>query len=168
MHEYRFVLPCRLKSPLALGSGQGSSLTDSELRRNSQNKLIIPGTSLAGVLRSAIERISGVDCKIAHRLESGSMPCDCDVCCLFGNVVPTTVKSGDIVAAASRVSVHDAELLNATTRIVDGVAIDRARRSAADARKYDHEEVLPGASFVIELHAVVPAAPSSLEICPAE
>ena len=50
--EYRFVVPCRLQTPMHVGAGTGLQFSDSPLRRTASGKLVIPGTSLAGVLRA--------------------------------------------------------------------------------------------------------------------
>jgi CRISPR/Cas system CSM-associated protein Csm3 (group 7 of RAMP superfamily) len=155
--EYRFVLQCRTTGPLRVGSGMMSELTDAEPRRRADGQLIIPGTSIAGALRGAVERLifkpdsTEPKCLLYTQgtiQPNAKEPCKCAVCRLFGNVVPVDD------AMASKVWVHDVCLpLDAVVRIVDGVAIDRSRRSAADARKYDYVEIRPGVTFWIDVRA---------------
>ena len=61
--------------------------------------------------------------------------------------------SGSAQIRASKVRVFDATFQNATTRVVDSVAIDRKRRSARDAQKFDLEQVLPDASVTLIVEA---------------
>lgn len=153
MREYRFKLTCRTKTPFHCGAGRESELSDADLRRRADGTLILPGTSIAGALRSVVERLASVEREcllyIKKTVTSDEKhPCDCQVCKLFGNVQP--VKG----AKASKVTVRDAVLTDEVReRVVDGVALDRCRRSASDARKFDYTEIEPGASLVIELRA---------------
>jgi CRISPR/Cas system CSM-associated protein Csm3 (group 7 of RAMP superfamily) len=54
-------------------------------------------------------------------------------------------------ACASRVTVYDAVFPCVKTRIVDGVAMNRERRAAQDARKFDYRQILPGSTLQIEV-----------------
>ena len=152
--EHRFVIGCQTRTPLHTGSGLPGSQTDAELRRNARGKLVIPGTSIAGVLRNAVERLAGVrdHCllyqpEFRNRRDSSPEPCGCAVCKLFGNVRPNQD------ARPSRVTVLDAVLDGPPTRVVDGVAISRSRRAAQDARKFDYRQILPGCAVRIEVLA---------------
>jgi len=153
MREYRFKLTCRTTTPLHCGAGRESELSDADLRRRADGTLVIPGTSIAGALRAMVERLVSVERECPLYVQ-GAMPrgqeqaCLCLVCELFGNVRPV----GD--ARASKVTIYDAALdEDARERIVDGVALNRSRRSASDARKFDYIEVEPGARLEIELRA---------------
>ncbi len=152
--EHRFVIRCLTRTPLHTGSGLPGSQTDAELRRNARGQLVIPGTSIAGALRTVVERLAGVrDCCLLYRPEfrggrdSSPQPCGCAVCQLFGDVRPNQD------ARPSRVSVLDAVLDHPPTRVVDGVAISRSRRAAQDGRKYDYRQILPGCAVRIEVLA---------------
>lgn len=152
--EHRFVIRCRTLTPLYTGSGSPGSQTDAELRRNARGKLVIPGTSIAGALRSVVERLAGVRARCllyqpAFRSgrDASPEPCGCAVCKLFGDVRPNQD------ARASKVSVPDAVLDRPPTRVVDGVAISRSRRAAQDARKFDYRQILPGCAVRIEVLA---------------
>lgn len=148
MKEFRFVLTCRTQSPLSL-RGNGSEFTDADFRRDGHGRLTIPGTSLAGVLRTIVERVApdGDACWLWTGAAGAEVEaCGCAVCRLFGNVRP-----GAPEAAASRVRVFDAPLRSAQTRIVDGVALDRERRAASQAKKFDYAEVGRQAEFDLEL-----------------
>ena len=151
--EHWFQIPCELVTPMHVGAGFSGGQVDSVLRRNASGKLVIPGTSLAGVLRSLCEEFADPDdvC-LSHsehfRSSMGQIDqsCKCSVCQLFGNVAPV-----DDQATASRLTIMDAVVTNAKTRVVDQVAMDRSRRTAADARKFDLEQLLIGARFTLNV-----------------
>lgn len=156
--EYRLRIECVTTTPLAASAGTESDVSDSALRRRADGTLVVPGTSIAGALRSAVERMAKVDrtagdpCAfVSGRPRQGAQQdegCRCPVCALFGDVRP-----GMKDAAASRIRVFDSVVRNAAVRIADGVAIDRGRRSAAAGRKYDFEEMYPGARVAFELRS---------------
>jgi CRISPR/Cas system CSM-associated protein Csm3 (group 7 of RAMP superfamily) len=153
MREYRFKLACRTTTPLHCGAGHESDLSDADLRRRADGTLVIPGTSIAGALRAIVERLVSVERECLLYVQGATdrgqeQACLCRVCELFGNVRPV----GD--ARASKVTVYDAALdEDVQERIVDGVGLNRSRRSASDARKFDYVEVEPGARLEIELWA---------------
>jgi CRISPR/Cas system CSM-associated protein Csm3 (group 7 of RAMP superfamily) len=155
--EYRFLVACRTTTPLHTGSGEAGPGTDADLRRNSQGQYVIPGTSIAGALRQVVERLAGVaherKCRLYHDSETkADDPCGCAVCDLFGDVQPKEAKTDKLrKARASRVTVYDAAFSQPKTRIVDGVGIDRKRRAARDARKFDYRQILPDSALQIEV-----------------
>jgi len=134
--EHLFELRATIATPLRLSSGDASASTDAPARRSANGELVIPGTSLAGALRSAAEQVVGVACKLSE--DKPGEPCGCEVCVLFGDAVP---KDN---AAVSKLTIHDAAIVDGRTRVVDGVGLDRERRTAADGRKYDAEVVTVG------------------------
>jgi CRISPR/Cas system CSM-associated protein Csm3 (group 7 of RAMP superfamily) len=151
MREYRFRLTCRTTTPFHCGAGHESELSDADLRCRADGTLVLPGTSIAGALRAVVERLAGVEqeCLLyiggtSHRDEEQA--CACRVCTLFGNAHPV----GN--AGASKISIWDAALAeDVRQRVVDGVGLDRVRRSASDARKFDYTEVEPGAHLEVEV-----------------
>ena len=60
VNRYRFVGSLVLETALHIGSGQASSLTEAAVVRDASGKPIIPGSSLKGALRSAVERITPI------------------------------------------------------------------------------------------------------------
>jgi len=155
-YQYRFVLKCETIGPLRVGSGMLSELTDNEPRRTAKGQLMIPGTSVAGALRGAVERLvfsqpghASATCQVFMAgaiARSADTPCRCEVCRLFGDVIPVEG------AAVSRVWAHDVVLPeSAAIRIADAVALERSRRVAADARKFDFVEVAQGTAFWIDI-----------------
>lgn len=151
MREHRFLGTFELVTPLRLGAGDQADLADSAVWRQASGAVIIPGTSLAGAFRGFLERLTRVDCRITdgvpRRLPEEEPPCGCILCALFGDVRP----GKDPSAHASRVTFQDSVVEGANVRIVDGVAMDRRRRAASDARRFDFEEVAPGAQLSIEV-----------------
>lgn len=147
MIEHRFQLACTTATPLRLSSGDGSEFADTAVRRGVDGSFVIPGTSLAGVLRSLVERLSARTCCIDEGPgRRGDAACGCAACGLMGDV-----RVGSRAALPSRVLVRDAVLTGANLRVSDGVAIERVRRAAADARKFDQEEIAPGATLTIAI-----------------
>ncbi len=149
--EYLFRLNCLAATPIHVGSGQSSARTGSALRRNAAGKIIIPGTSIAGVVRQAIERLAGVNgpnkgCQFYSGIDR-KMPCGCEVCAFMGNVSPVAD------AVCSQVIFQDASISAATTRVVDSVATDRLRGAASDAKKFDYAQLLPGTKINFEVRA---------------
>jgi len=151
MREYRFIGDFDLVTPLRLSSGEEADLADSAVRRSGKGTLLVPGTSLAGAFRAHVERVAGASCQLATGLPSrseGDQPaCACAVCKLFGDVRP----GADREARASRLVFRDAVVQCGEVRVVDGVAIERGRRAATERRKFDFEEVAPGARLCVEV-----------------
>ncbi len=48
----------RLRTALHIGTGQDSETTDDLLRRDARGRLLIPGTAIAGALRSLATRLA--------------------------------------------------------------------------------------------------------------
>ena len=119
-----------LAAPLLIGEGEsGEERNDRDIHvlRSKDGTPFIPGTSLAGALRSLIE------------VEN---PCAADI--LFGTMHRT---GGESVRdeRQSAVSLYDVELNDAVIGSRDGVHIDDVTGTAIDAHKYDYEIVESGA-----------------------
>ena len=119
-----------LAAPLLIGEGEsGEERNDRDIHvlRSKDGVPFIPGTSLAGALRSLIE------------VEN---PCAADI--LFGTMHRT---GGETVRdeRQSAVSLYDVELNDAVIGSRDGVHIDDVTGTAIDAHKYDYEIVESGA-----------------------
>lgn len=159
MKEYRIKVPCTIRTSMTC-AGEVTALTDRDFRRDGRNRMVIPGTSIAGVLRSAVRNAAADECLFddATGLSAANAPCPCSTCQLFGNVHPVDVDElEEKFRLASRVSVSDATIVGAAaapgSRVVDGVAIDRKQRAAAFGKKYDRLEVMPENSFTLEVRA---------------
>lgn len=155
MDTYK-IITIQLKSRTAvhIGSGQIGERSDALIRRDSQGKPIIPGTAVAGALRSLITRLApAFGHKKCIRLTDANSQeeCDCPVCELFGNTNPQE-KPGSI-SHASPLLISHATLVEKEIKgsmIRDGVGINRSTGAAAQHIKYDLE-ILP-ADSVFNLH----------------
>ncbi len=152
--EYLIKLECKTNTPLHVGGGDSSEMTDSDLRRNSKGQIVIPGTSIAGVMRTAIEKLAKVQSggNACHLYQSGkhSTPCKCVVCIFMGNATPVGAEPW---VTQSKVTFDDVIVTAAQERIVDAVAIERTRRTTSDAKKFDHAQILPGANLEIVIRS---------------
>ena len=157
--NYR-VITARLKARTAvhIGSGESNDLTDALIRRDTEGRPFIPGTAIAGALRTLATRLAPrlghAPCKVlAADEKERSQSCSCAVCHLFGDINPTDEKGTQ--SASSRILVFNARLQNDTTHalIRDGVGIDRITGAAARAGsvKFDLEVLPAGAEFDIRL-----------------
>lgn len=142
------------RTAVHIGSGEGNNLTDALLRRDTQGQLFIPGTAIAGVLRSLLTRLAPrFGLAPCAALTGGGDSCSCSVCHLFGDVNPTDEEESQ--SAASRLLVFNATPVGKLSRslIRDGVGIDRATGAAARAGavKFDLEVLPAGAAFSLRL-----------------
>ncbi len=167
------------RTSLHIGSAQVSEVSDALLRRNVGGEIFIPGTAIAGALRSLVTRLAPrlteeqTICKALRKpnpkddkryehldptqIDDGN-PCGCPVCQLFGDVNQS--DEADSQTGASRVRVYDAYPSQPLKRgqVRDSVGIDRRTGAAARASmsKFDLEalNVPDGCSFKlrIELH----------------
>lgn len=87
-----FALVGQLVSRTAVhvGSGRGGEVSDDLCRRDAAGNLVVPGTALAGALRSLATRLApwvlgGGECK-ALRGDQDHDACGCPVCRLFGDI----------------------------------------------------------------------------------
>ena len=123
-----------LDSPLLIGAGKGSEdpdhIVDTPIMRGYGNRPMIPGTSLAGVLRSAL----GIQ-------ESG-----CEER-LFGCMAETEDSSWQSLADVSDIVFTDS--VGVAHR--DGVAIDAVAGTAKTGKKYNFEVLERGASANLEI-----------------
>lgn len=120
----KIVIQSKLKtqSPLRIGSGANEGLTDILILKNKQGQPFIPGTSLAGVLRSEIAAI--YDKAVADKL--------------FGSI-----DGHD--ANQSMLNISDVVLTSKGIVVRDGVAIDELTGVAKTGAKFDFEALERGA-----------------------
>jgi CRISPR/Cas system CSM-associated protein Csm3 (group 7 of RAMP superfamily) len=145
----------RLRTALHVGTGQDSETTDDLLRRDARGRLLIPGTAIAGALRSLATRLaprfdSEQPCQ-ALTGPTANKACQCLVCRLFGDVNPGEENEE---ASAARVLVYDAVLADVPgLQIRDGVGIDRVTGAAArrERIKFDYEVLPAGTTFKLRL-----------------
>ena len=169
--SYRVITgTLKARTAVHVGSGEGNELADSLLRRDTEGRILIPGTTIAGALRSLLTRLAprlggGVCVAMLPEDEKEAREkqgCDCRVCRLFGDVEPSDEapaageEEREHESAASRLLVFNAELVadgEAATLVRDGVGIERATGAAARATgaKFDLETLPAGAEFALRL-----------------
>ena len=144
-------------TPLAIGSGKKSILTDATINRDANDLPFIPGTTLAGLIRHAIDE------ELADRL--------------MGFIKKKNDKKNEYEVEGSRLIVTEAKLLNRKGKAIDGLLNietayddeDRAfldgfkhapirqhakinhRGVTEDKGKFDEEVVPKGARFCFEM-----------------
>lgn len=145
------------ETPLAIGSGKKSILTDAAINRDANGLPFIPGTTLAGLIRHAIDE------ELANRL--------------MGFIKKKKDKNGEYEVEGSRLIVTEAKLLNHNGKAIDGLLNletacddeDKAflkdfkhapirqhakinhRGVTEDKGKFDEEVVPKGARFCFEM-----------------
>ncbi len=174
VNEAKFSLTITTTGPVLIRSGR-ATLTGPDMApvltfRNGQREVFFPGTSLKGVIRSHLEKVSrtlndGIICnpfdksfcgeKLQERkrreYKNNSLPNDlayresCPICRLFGSTFYT-----------GRISIGDAYLVDSNrplpTELRDGVGIDRLTGGAAHGAKFDLEAVSSGVDFITEVY----------------
>lgn len=144
-----------LRTALHVGTGKDTETADDLLRRDVRGRLLIPGTAIAGALRSIATRLAprfdGEKPCQALTGEQSNEACQCLVCQLFGDVNP---REDTDKATATRVLVYDAVLdTSPPVQIRDGVGIDRVTGAAArrERIKFDYEVLPAGTTFKLRL-----------------
>ncbi len=140
----------KLLTNLHIGSGISNDYTDLPVIRDSEGMVFIPGTSIAGALRSGLEKLQEM-IDIDHIEEP---LCDCPACTLFGSF-PSTEYERDLspTLTASKIWVYDSYVSSAASKdrsissIRDHVGISRVNSTAAYHAKYNEESVVAGTEF---------------------
>jgi len=128
-YQYYLRGTLELMSPLMIGSGESIN-SDKDLVRNHDGIVFIPGTSIAGVIRSYLENNYANNLKLISYLFGGS----------------------EKDAKQSLFSFYDAIPVNKPEIVIrNGVALNYKTRTAKDKRKYDYELVERGCCFDFRL-----------------
>lgn len=122
-----FDIPMKTQTPLRVSSGIDDGITDILILKDKQGKAFIPGTSIAGVLRSQISNI--YDEKVEEKL--------------FGSVE----NDGN----QSMINISDIVLENAQIINRDGIKIDPITGVSEKGAKYDFEAVDRGAEGSLKI-----------------
>lgn len=144
-----------LETGLHLGGAAGEMVDMPVLRDAREDRPLLPGTTLAGALRSAL----------ANRLAGYGGPEPPEVAALFGGT------RGEDEGSQSPLIVFDAlgELPSGGgVEIRDGVAISPATGIAEDHKKYDYEVLPAGTTFAVRLDLLLPAPPGKDGTAPDE
>ena len=127
----------KAKTAFHIGTGAGNELTDALIHRDAAGKPFIPGTAIAGSLRSLLTRLAprldSSVCKTLHAdKKERNKSCDCSVCRLFGDINPSD-ENGSTSNASCLLFFNAYQDENQTCQpmIRDGVGIDRVTGSAA-------------------------------------
>lgn len=179
--RYIFTGTLICKAGLHVGSGKGAAYTDATVMTDSDGNPFIPGSSLKGAMRSAVERIGQVlnhtgkftSCLLFE--ENNHVQCVTSneslrqqyermreqgaseeelVRFLLGDPphLCDTCKVFGSPYYASKVRITDAHWVNGHNPVVrDGVGIDRDTETAAENIKFDFEVVPPDAEFKFEM-----------------
>ncbi len=140
-----------LESATHLGGGAGDAADMVLLRDARTGGPLLPGTSIAGALRSHLADVLG-----GYR-----SPEDARVARLFGG------SRGDDLGAQSPLVVFDSVGTlpgDHAVEIRDGVQIDGARGTAEDHKKFDLEVLPAGTRFPLRFDLVVPRAEDEREV----
>lgn len=152
----RKIITGKLKAltGIHIGSGDSTEITDSPIHRNVEGEIIIPGTAIAGSLRTLATRIAPHmgfnECIVLDKTKMNKF-CDCPVCELFGSINPDDNSER---GSASKIWIYNAILENEINpSIRDGVGIDRETKSASSKKraKYDFETVPKGSEFTFQI-----------------
>ena len=137
-------------SPMRIGSSK-EDISDSPILRNEDGLPYIPGTTWAGILRSAAYELSHQQ----HFLKAW-----------FGSTDDENADNGN----PSKILTNDSIILwNESTNVIsvairDGVAIDANRGVAVENKKFDYEVLPVGVKFPFELELHLSGVESSEEI----
>lgn len=126
------------KTPLHVGGNDSNGLVDLSLAINGQGNYYIPGTSLAGALRSWM--LAGRD--------GSDEPDDASISKLVDELWGNQKKNGNNqLGHASYVLIEDAPIKGVRAEVRDGVGIDRYYGTAAERVKFDRA-ILPKGSEI--------------------
>jgi CRISPR-associated RAMP protein (TIGR02581 family) len=141
-----------LRFPYGFHTGDGRRLgaVDQPLFREPDGGVALSGASLAGVLRSDLERLARESAGEGEACRRGPA-CRCVVCRLMGPRAERRRGADEEGLRASRLHVLGGRAEGAAARVRDRVGIDRRTRTAADRRKYDVEVLDGGAEVPFEL-----------------
>lgn len=170
-----YYLSVQTKAALHIGTAAGANdVSDSLFRRTAEGKLVLPGTSIAGAIRSHLTRLTPAMARLAPRHICDALSgiekkeddkpaaCACIICHLMGDIRPlneirdpkrSLAELERLNGRASRLIVHDATIEPEQTHIRDGVGIDRTTGAAARAAsaKFDFETIPVETMFAIVL-----------------
>jgi len=142
------------ETPFHVGSGTADRDTELALARKGSGQLYIPGTSIAGPVRSLFN----------DAVANNSLADDCEdseLTELFWGCVPP--KGSGEIGSASLLEISDAQLSGSVAEpyFRDGVGIDRYTGAAAEGIKFDRELLPAGTRFEFQMRLNVPEELSS-------
>ncbi len=172
-NRYRITGRIVLDTALHIGGREAITVTESPVIRDGNGYPFIPGSSLKGAFRAAVERlvpnIPGMrscglsdkenSCAVILRGSTKDKQLDEDeILCLLNDVLCDTCRTFGTTHLISAAFFHDAPLSKewrtlpeVPTQIRDGVSIDRDSERAREGFKFDYEVVPPQAQFEFAL-----------------
>jgi CRISPR-associated RAMP protein (TIGR02581 family) len=169
------------ETALHIGSGWGDARTDATVVKDLHGHPLIPGSSLKGALRSAVEQlvvsVLGVSsCQLSDAAGVRCISTDADWLQAYNELRSRGVTEADLlafldgrvcdtchlfgsVATASRLTVSDLPLATQdyATEVRHGVGIDRDTETAREGVKFDFETVPSSRSFSLEMTLDAPS-----------
>jgi len=179
--RYRAILiDLETRTPLHVGSGQGDATTDALLGRDTQGRLVLRGSAIAGAMRALATRLAprfqlGTRVACTSLLgDEASRVCGCSACQLFGDLYPGVVDEAakdddpDTGGRASRIWFYNARPESGLVAgpIRDHVGISRSTAAAdrAAGAKFDQEFVPAGTRFRLRLELDDDLAANELDL----
>lgn len=186
MNDRQITLRLVTRTAIHIGAGAGDAVTDAFVRRDASGRPLVPGTAIAGALRTLATRLAP---RLGHEscqtlvppapADLDGHPCGCAICLLFGDVNPaelgapiaTSRPVSTAIARAGRLWVYDAVLVGGSgevdpsRQVRDGIGIERAGRVAyrAGRTKFDLETLAVGAKFEVRLELAKPDARTDVD-----
>lgn len=167
--RYRITGRIVLDTALHIGGRGAATITDSPVVRDGAGRPFIPGSSLKGAFRSAVERLvpnihglrtcalSDAENSCAEQLRRDTKDgqfTEVEMLALVDKILCDTCRTFGTTHLASVALFHDApiggiwrQLPEVPTQIRDGVGIDRDSERAREGIKFDFEVVPPQAEF---------------------
>lgn len=143
--RWRFVAETILESAACIGGGQ-NSFTDIPILKDSLTKRpMIPGTSIAGALRSRLEKI-GISDKLIQKT--------------FGSDKKMAIGKQSALIVFESISSDEINEIE----LRDGVKINHETGVAADGHKYDFEVIPAGIKFPMRFDLFVPSFESEKDL----
>jgi len=177
--RYRITGRIVLDTALHIGGRGATTITDSPVVRDGTGRPLVPGSSLKGAFRAAVERLvpnipglhtcalSDAENSCAEQLRQRTKDqqfTEAEMLTLVDGILCDTCRAFGTTHLASVALFHDApiagiwrELPEVPTQIRDGVGIDRDSERARDGIKFDFEVVPPQAEFDFTLLLENPA-----------
>lgn len=164
--RYLFTGRLVMDSGLHIGGGRDAlTTTDSAVMKYIDDRPFIPGSSMKGAFRSAVERVAG---SLAPRVKSCGLAVGNDEDCPTPVHLDATAVDDEMLARlchtcglfgspfmAAKVRFSDLAVVPSTwagiTEVRDGVGIDRDSERAVDRVKYDYEVVPSETEFDFSL-----------------
>lgn len=136
-----FDVPMKTLTPLRISSGVDDGITDILVLKDKSGKAFIPGTSVAGVLRTEFAKIYRENENVEKKL--------------FGSIKDEQNKIDENSINQSMINISDIVLENAVVINRDGIKIDPVTGVSVIGAKYDFEAIDKGASGNLQIEITI-------------